>query len=58
MKLIGTKVENGVTIQIYEPGPTKPILSARNKTSTKLSRAEIKTIQCLPEKEVSNETTR
>ena len=57
MKLIGTKEENGITIQIYEPAPIKPILSAKNKSSTKLSRAEIKAIQCLPERGNDEKTT-
>ena len=46
MKQIGQKVEDGITIQVYEPAPVKYGLSCKNKTSTKVSRAELSKIQC------------
>lgn len=55
MKKIGQKIENGITIQIYEPAPIKFGLSCKNKTPTKVSRAELSKIQCKGEKdETSN----
>jgi hypothetical protein len=54
-QLLEIKEENGLIIKVYAPAPIKPSISAKNKTSTKLSRSEIKAIQCL--KEVSNEKT-
>jgi hypothetical protein len=51
MKVIGQKIEGEVTVFIYESAPIKYGLSCRNKTSTKVTRAELSKIQCKPEGE-------